>query len=376
MYTFFILALLLSGFVTACGSGGGSSGGEATTRETVTLSGSVADSTASARIFNDETVTARLINFFSLTQSALAQQDGQVLEGILVEAFDGDIKVGEDITDAAGEFLIDNVPCGVPITLIFTFEGNVITLDGISVPCPETGDTGVVSMVVSLNFQQGQGQVDQIEDEEDLQNAAISCEGDEELILGSPEEDFIVDGGGFACMVTTGGCDLEVVAPAVIMENCSTCIDTRGDSGVVIETNLFECFADGDGIRSVGNSEVDITLVGSESDLLISAGEDGVDSRGNSEIEIDGDEDDSNDSDSIITIEGFTSGIVAVGNSETEVDAGFCDITPDIIETGNAEVEIDCEDGEFDDDFEDNGAGENGPPEFDDDFPGNGGPEE
>ncbi len=378
---FFIIALLISAFMVSCGGSDGSDsattgGSPSTTRDTVTIEGSISDVVASADT-GENVFIARIKEFFTAVQPAFAQQQ-QVLEGILVEAFEGEIKLGEDVTDESGAFTITDVPCDTPITLMFTYEGNSVTLEGISAPCPESGDQGVIAMVVSINFEQDEAEAEEIEDEEDIADSAVNCTTDEQEIDMNGEE-FFVDGAGNACLVTTGNCKLEIKASNVVFTNCSTCIDTRGGSSVEINTTQFDCVANGDGIRSVGGSSVDITVISSEmmddtimpsdaetmqhmgddsiigsgnGELLIIAGEDGIDTRGNSSVELETEDRESDETEmnpsmsrhegNHITIEGVENGVIAVGNSEVEVESSACEITPDIIERGNAEVEVEC----------------------------------
>ena len=375
--SFLIITLLLAGLLLACGSSGGnttSAGGSSspsTTRQTVTIQGSIADVVSSNKEENGDFLIAKVKHIFTFVENAFAQE--QVFEGILVEAFDGGTKVGEDTTDSSGEFTIENVPCGTPLTLIFTYQGSSITLEGISAPCPEMGDEGVISMVVSLNFQQDQAEADDVQDQEDIADSAINCTNDKQEIDMNGQE-LSVDGAGNGCILTEGNCELNIKASSVVLKNCSTCIDTRGGSSVKIETTQFDCVANKDGVSSVGNSMVDVTVVSSNmtddtvipsnsqmaqemsdesiigsgnGNILIIAGEDGADLRGNSEVKLKAhdeseDQDMSGNNGGDITIEGVTNGIIAVGNSHAEIEGGTCSITPDNTTKGNSEINENC----------------------------------
>ena len=152
-----------------------------------------------------------------------------------------------------------------------------------------------------------------VDEQEDVNSAKISClGGDQQQMV---ESEINIDGEGGACVIATGNCNLEIVAATVKMMNCSTCIDTRGNSNVEIKTTEYECDAAEDGIRSVGSSEVEIdvlaaaqlvddtpipsdmeplrqllkddSVIGSgNGNILIIAGDDGVDIRGNTKIEL------------------------------------------------------------------------------------------
>lgn len=373
-------ALLIPVFVISCGSSDGgdsaTGGSPSTTRDTVTIEGSISDAVADSGSAQN-VFLAEIKELFTAVQPAFAQQQ-QVLEGILVEAFEGEIKLGEDITDETGSFTITDVPCDTPLTLIFTYEGSSVTLEGISAPCPGTEDQGVIAMVVSINFEQDEAEAEEIEDEDDIADSVVSCSTDEQEIDMNGEE-FSIDGGGNPCLVTTGNCKLDIKASNVVLTNCSTCIDTRGGSSVEIKTTQFDCVANSDGIRSVGGSSVDITVISSEmmddtvmpsdaeamqhmgddtvigsgnGEILIIAGEDGIDSRGNSKVELETEDHESGDDEiskfmgrhdgNHIIIEGVENGIIAVGNSEVEIESTGCEITPEIVEKGNAEVELEC----------------------------------
>jgi|GEM_PF-1196098 len=375
--SFLVIPLLLTGLLLSCGSSGGNStsaggsSGPSTSRQTVTIKGSVADVVASNKEQNSNILITRVKHLFTFVENAFAQE--QVFEGILVEAFEGGTKVGEDTTDASGEFTIENVPCGTPLTLMFTYQGNSITLEGISAPCPDMSDEGVISMVVSLNFQQDHAEADEVENEDDIADSAINCTNDKQEIDMNGEE-FSVDGGGSACILTEGNCELNIKASNVVLKNCSTCIDTRGGSSVKIETTQFDCVANKDGVSSLGNSMVDVTVVSSNipddtiipsnsqmaedmsdesiigsgnGNILIISGEDGADLRGNSEVRLkthdgSGNQGMADNNGGDITIEGVTNGIIAVGNSHAEIEGGSCSITPDNTTKGNSEINEYC----------------------------------
>ena len=424
---FLLVPIIVMAFVTSsCDSGGDGDTGGAIQRDGVTIQGALSDVVVAGA---DSKNSSKFIAFFEniITKIAHAQTT-TVLEGILVEAYDDatdtENPVATDTTDENGEFTLLDVPCDTPLRLVFTHDDVSVSLaEGVIAPCPEGDETGVLTMTFSINFIEGDGSNDDTDQQEEVDNAQISClGGDQETMV---ENELIVDGQGDACVIAAGNCNLEIIAASVKMFNCSTCIDTRGNSNVEIKTTEYECDATEDGIRSVGSSEVEIevlaaaqmvddtpipsdmepllqllkddSVIGSGSgDILINAGEDGVDLRGNTKIELmaaifeedgddDGDEggtedgddaddddddnddgsdgsedgsDDGNDDDDDdnnefpiftrngeggnIYIEGGENGIIAVGNSEMEVEAFDCEIIPGTTSKGNAEIEIDC----------------------------------
>ena len=328
----FIMALVTS----SCDSGGDGGNDGAIQREGVTIQGALSDVVVAGA---DSKNSSKFIAFFEniITKIAHAQTT-TVLEGILVEAFDdatdAENPISSDTTDENGEFTLLDVPCDTPLRLVFTHEDVSVSLaEGVIAPCPDGTETGVLTMTFSINFIDGDGSNDDTDEQEEVNNAQISCLGGDQQTM--VENELIIDGEGGACVIAAGNCNLEIFAASVKMINCSTCIDTRGNSNVEIKTTEYECDAAEDGIRSVGSSEVEIdvlalseivddtpipsdmapllqlledeSVVGSGSgDILINAGEDGVDLRGNTKIELmaaifeedgDGDDDDGGEDD-------------------------------------------------------------------------------
>lgn len=373
----FIMALATS----SCDSGGdaennGGVQGEIQ-KETVTIQGALSDVVVGSVDVKSRSKFVAFINNF-ITQIAHAQTT-TVLEGILVEAFDDatdmENPVATDTTDENGEFTLEDVPCNTPLRLVFTHEDISVTLSGVSAPCPEGDETGILTMTFSIDFMEEEANTEDVDEQEELENAQISClNGKQEQM---DETDVLINGNGEACIITAGNCELEIYASTVILTGCSTCIDTRGNSSVEIYTSQFECDATEDGIRSVGMSEVEIevlsaaqmaddtpdmapivqmnedgSIVGSgNGDLLITAGEDGIDVRGNTDVELSSgvleDDDDmmilvKEGEGGYILVEGGDIGIVAVGNSKAELEGVDCDVIGDTSSKGNAEIEIDC----------------------------------
>jgi len=315
LYILLVPLFLMALATSSCDSGGDGETNGGIQRDGVTIEGALSEVVVANA---DSANKSKFLAFFENIITRIAQAQGTtVLEGIFVEAFDDatdtENPIATDTTDANGEFTLLDVPCDTPLRLVFTLEGFSASLDGVIAPCPEGAETGVLTMTFSINFLDGEGSNDDVDEQEEVNNAQISClGGDQQQMV---ENDVIINGEGGACVIATGNCNLEIVAATVKMINCSTCIDTRGNSSVKIKTSEYECDATEDGIRSVGTSEVEIdvlaaaqmvddtpipsdmeplvqmledgSVVGSgNGNLLIIAGGDGVDLRGNTNVEL------------------------------------------------------------------------------------------
>ncbi|NIP31269.1 MAG: hypothetical protein GTO02_16400 [Candidatus Dadabacteria bacterium] len=265
LFLFIIIPLfIISIGVYSCGGGesgssGSSSEGSGTptvSQETVRVNGSIADAVASTKKASKGNYISKLKKLISIVELAHAQTT--ILEGIIVEVFDEEILVASTITDMNGLFTVD-VPCDTPLTFDFSFDGSTFTLDGFIAPCPEEGESSEVSMTVSLDVEEESIETEVVEEEE-AENAQVGCTDGEKVELGMEGENFMIDGGGEACIITAGQCELEIKAANVMLTNCSVCVDARGGSSVKIEANNLSCDSTEDGIRSVGNSEVEIEL--------------------------------------------------------------------------------------------------------------------
>jgi len=413
LFKIFLIFFISSVFLVSCDSGGDSSSSGGTNTQTATLKGTIADVVAKEQTGTKSFLIAKLNEIFTFSKNAVAQ-DPEVtdLSGITVQAFDEEENlVGEGESDENGNFEF-TVPCDVPLTLLFSLEGSSVELGPIVVPCPEGEEEAVLFITVDLNFDDegGDSELD-VEEEEDITLAQISCDGQAEETLDMEGESLVVEADGEACIITAGGCKLEIIAASVELTGCSTCIDTRGNSEVEIETEKFTCVSDEDGIRSVGTSTVEVELVAPEpsamevcdnavdddgddlvdcddpdctedlacpeiivqvegcpeedpecmeeeaqcSSFEIESAVDGIDARGNSSVEIEGEDDDDENGEestcSEISIVGGENSIKAVGNSEVEIEGTSCNLDPDEpLVKGNAEVEVECNGDDDDDD--------------------------
>ncbi|MGI9533579.1 MAG: hypothetical protein ACR2NW_01405, partial [Thermodesulfobacteriota bacterium] len=258
-----ILALVSS----SCDSSG-TSGSSGSTQRGVTIDGALSQVVvAKADTGAKSKLLAFIDNLINFTKIARAQQT--VLEGISVEAFDPATDpemtnpLATDTTDANGEFTLENVPCDTPLKLVFTFENVTVTIgDGIVAPCPEGAETGVITMSFSINFSNGTGSINDIDQQIDPSGSQVSCVGGEQQQM--IDDEFFVDGGGGPCIIATGNCELSIIASSVKLNNCSSCIEARGSANVQISTTDFECDATEDGIRTVGASTVDVNVISGE----------------------------------------------------------------------------------------------------------------
>lgn len=340
-----VVLLAVSGAIIACDDDGVRTPSDGATADSVTLKGNIAET---APDNGEET---------GITQQ---QIEAQVIGGIDVEVYHGDEPIAQTNTNIAGEFEFENIPCGSEITLFFTHNGSSVTLD-MNLPCPSVESDGVISIVVSLDFQQGTGETEEVVVEEDILEAELSCTADEVQIIDTNGEEFVINGGANACIITDGSCELSINAPRVVLENCSTCIDARGGSFVGINAAEFECVSNHDGIRIGGNAIVDIAVAaGSDIDfngqeiegstdgnIIVIAGENGASLRGIGELHMNasGDTIDlTSDSGGNVTIEGVfpDHGIKAVGASKAEVHADSCSVIPGTLTKGNSEILLNC----------------------------------
>jgi len=264
----FLIFFIFTAILVSCDGGGDNSSSPSgitgtTNTQTAILKGTIADVVAKEQVSTRSFLIAKLNEMLTFSKNAIAQEEMVDLSGITVQAFDSvNNLVGEGVSDENGNFEFE-VPCDTLLTLVFILDGSSIELGGVIAPCPEGEEQGAtVFITVNLNFNEDDGESEiEVEEEEDISNAQISCDGDETVFM---EVVVPIDGGGGPCIITAGGCHLEIIGANVMLTGCSTCIDTRGNSWVKIETENFLCESDVVGFRSVGNSKVEVTLVGSE----------------------------------------------------------------------------------------------------------------
>ncbi len=324
--------------VLAAGCGGGSGGSGTGSGDTVTVNGSIGGVITASSEINNKSVLYSFLTNFSFIREALANHDD--LEGITIQVFDGDLLVDESSSSQSGEFSL-LVPCGTPLTLVFTNNGNQIEIAGVTFPC--TDQNSEVSIVITLNFDEEDETEFEIEEEASGNNAFFVCNGGDEL-LGTEGENLIIEGNGDICLLTSGNCHLTIIGANLEFNNCEKCIDTRGSSQVRTElTGDFICNSEEDGIKSVGNSLVDITVVTSTEGggIFISSSEDGVDSRGNSTVNLNV-FDETESPFGQIVIDANQNALKGIGNADIELIAGLCDITGDTELKGNGSASI-CE---------------------------------
>lgn len=254
---FIVVPVLVFSLVGGCGGGSSDSSDPGVEDvQKVTIEGTVSDTVPPTD--NQISLIERLENLIGFTLNAIAQDSGS----ITLDAFDQeDMLVAQTVVDQNGNFTIE-VPCDTNLTLVFTSGNSSLELEGVNVPCPENGDDTILFITASLDFEDEELDAE-FEQQQIADTAVFGCtEGEELMNLG--EDDLEVDGMGGPCIITAGDCGFDLTAGSVSLVNCSACIDTRGTSSVIIKTTKFECIADNDGIRSVGNSTAQVLIAGAE----------------------------------------------------------------------------------------------------------------
>lgn len=323
--------------IYGCG-GGGSNGSGGGGSDTVTVNGSIGEVIASGSQLSKKSFFISLLDKLSFTRELSAADED--FGDISIQVFDGETLVDETTSNQSGEFTLV-VPCDTPLTLVFNNNGSQIELGGVVFPC--TDQNTEVSIVLTLNFNDEQQTEFEIEEQDNGNNAFFACNGGSQ-ILGTEDEDLIIEGDGDNCILTRGNCDLTIIGSNVEFNNCENCIDARGTSHVHTEiTGDFNCDSSEDGIRTQGSSLVDVTVITtSESGgIFIDSGEDGVDSRGNSMVNLkvlDYIEDPSGR----IVIDAGENALKSIGKAIIFLNSAVCDITGDTEIKGNSYVSV-CE---------------------------------
>ncbi|MEW6144771.1 MAG: hypothetical protein AB1598_07095 [Thermodesulfobacteriota bacterium] len=244
------------------GGGGGDQGGQSTT-----VNGKVSNIIA-MKADGDETIKfAELMELLNFIEEAKAQS------GITVSALiDGEV-VSTDTTDPDGSFsLTFMLESDQEVTLNFGIDGTTVSVT-IFV---EQGSILDIIVVIDLSAPPGD-EVDVVEEIHD----PIICETGNLDITKTIDEDIVIDGGGEACIMTMGNCNLTIDPENIILTNCDECIDARGTSKVTLTSpdGHIACDATGDGIQTSGDANVMLNASG-KIDIL--AGENGVEAVGNS----------------------------------------------------------------------------------------------
>ncbi|MEE9252343.1 MAG: hypothetical protein V3U74_03210 [Thermodesulfobacteriota bacterium] len=253
-----LVVMLVASFgLVRCGGGGGRDGSESTgtdTGQTTTIRGQVTDVVAKASAEQRSYMLSLLNDFLTHARAAHAQDGDGDLSGIMVEVFvDGEL-ADIAITEMDGTFTLEFTGGGTVLLVFSTSEFEV----SIEIFVPEGG---TVTIVVNLQVSDPEEEVVVEVVEEEEENAVISCTNGELDLSDMLDEngDLMIDGGGNTCIFTAGNCELTLEASNVVLTNCANCIDSRGTSEVeIMTTGMFICEADGDGIHSVGTSEVEI----------------------------------------------------------------------------------------------------------------------
>ncbi|HSC34572.1 MAG TPA: hypothetical protein VLG45_04795 [Thermodesulfobacteriota bacterium] len=271
---FLLLTAIASLTLLACDGGGGGGGQNG---ETTTINGRISNVIAMKESADKSIKFADVIEMLSLIKEAKAQGS------ITVTAIIDGVTVDTTITDPDGSFTLSFMLDGVQnVTLTFDIDGTIVS---ISITVQEGSILDIV-IIIDLNAPPGD-EVDIIDEDEVL--GPIVCENGPPLeITKNPGEDLVIDGGGEDCIRTAGNCNLIIDPENIILTNCENCVDARGTSDVTLETfdgDIF-CDASEDGIKTVGDATVFLDV---NSDVSITAGENGAKASGNSVISFEAD---------------------------------------------------------------------------------------
>jgi hypothetical protein len=267
-----LLALTSATLITLLSCGGGGGGGGQASGKTSTIRGHVAGvSTALAPMGESSSMLARLKEFISFPKTANAQ--GSECVGITVTAQQGGNTIATTTTDSGCNFQLAVSPGNV--TLIFitsTLPNSVSTV--VVVPA-----NSVVIIVVILQPTQVVVQQNQ------LVHPPISCETGTVNVTKETGTDFVVDGGGEACISAKGNCAVNLDPENIVLQNCGQCIDARGTAQVSLTANdgSISCDAGENGINTVGNAVVNLSA---SDTVTINSGQNGIQAVGNSSVNI------------------------------------------------------------------------------------------
>ena len=306
-----------------------------------TIQGNVAQVlTAMQGLEPKPTQVARWREFLTFVATAHAQ--GTDLSGITVVAQLDGVTLDTTVTDASGSFTLD-VPGG-ELTLTFMPGDFELTL-ALTVP-----DNSTLSLTVSL--QPNDTVTPVVVEQMGVTHHPITCAA--ETVTLSGDSEWVIDGGGEACIRATGNCTIhtDFSTPVNIrFVNCEQCIRAEGNAVVNLFTEGSVSCVDAlqDGIHTRGTAEVDVQAGAT---ITVSAAQDGIDASGTSRVSLYAAgvlEDDPAVPDEapadLITVQGST-GVNAQGNASVEIEApGACAIegtAANLSESGNASILTTC----------------------------------
>jgi hypothetical protein len=277
-----------------------------------------------------------------LTFVATAHAQGTDLSGITVVAQLDGVTLDTTVTDASGSFML-NVSGG-ELTLLFMTDDFELTL-ALTVP-----DNSTLSLTISLQPDDTATPV--VVEQMDVTYHPITCASDTVTLSG--ESEWVIDGGGEACIRATGNCTIntDFSTPVDIQfVNCEQCIRAEGNAVVNLFTEgSISCVdALADGIQTRGTAEIDVQA---GTTITVSAAEAGIDASGTSRVSLYAagvlEEDPAVPGEvpaDLISVMGST-GISAQGNATVEIEAlGGCAVegtAENLSQSGNASILTTC----------------------------------
>jgi len=144
----------------------------------------------------------------------------------------------------------------------------------------------------------------------------IRSDGNDEFTFDSLEADFEIDGNGNTCIRAHGDSLVDITARSITLVDCNIGIDTQGSGFVLLEADEdITISANKDGIKTSNDSFVRVTETVTPVDnniFITSLREHGIRSAGNSEVEINPQND--------CSISGGKSAVNQTGSSSVDTD--------------------------------------------------------
>lgn len=266
------VTLLGASSLLSCGGGGGDGGGSGGEQAT-TFTGNLAEEAALLGPEGSPSTRSRFALLSLLVATAHAQE--AVVE-VCVEGTDFCTFVDEN-----GFFTLA-ADVGGDVTLVFSAPDFTARVALTGVPRGAT----VRLRNIRCSTVTGTCEPEDVEIEGGaVVRGPIRCQRGPILIVQNGN--FEVVGDGQDCIRTEGQCDLTIEAKSVLLRGCERCVRSEGGSQVVIAASggNIECNADEDGVRSQGNSTVNLAAAGN-GDVVILAGDHGIRAEGKSVVEL------------------------------------------------------------------------------------------
>jgi hypothetical protein len=327
---YLVLLMTLSVLLMLAGCGGS----DDDTQGDSAIQGNVAQVvTAMQGLEVQPTQVARWTEFLTFVATAHAQ--GTDLSGITVVAQLDGVTLDTTVTDASGSFTLD-VPGG-ELTLLFTTDDFELTLT-LTVP-----DNSTVSLTVSL--QPNDTVTPVVVEQMGVTHHPITCAA--ETVTLSGESEWVIDGGGQACIRATGNCTINTDFSTPVdlrFVNCEHCIRAEGNAVVHLFTEGSVTCVEAlqDGIHTRGTAEVDVQA---GTTITVSAAEDGIDASGSSRVSLYAAGDPEDEQAASVSVQGAI-GVNAQGNATVEIEApGSCVVggtAANLSQSGNASIQTTC----------------------------------